>query len=62
MRMENPENKKQGKGVSGLLLVGCLFIGLGLGVAFDFMPEGLFFGLGAGFIVMAIWRYTTKEW
>ena len=32
------------------MLVGCLFIGLGLGSAFDFMPEALFFGLGIGFI------------
>jgi hypothetical protein len=62
MSCENPENKKQGKGVSGLLLVGCLFIGLGLGIAFDFMPEALFFGLGIGFIAMAVWRYATKEW
>jgi hypothetical protein len=62
MSYENPDNKKQGKGISGLLLVGCLFIGLGLGIAFNFMPEGLFFGLGIGFIAMAIWRYHFRDW
>lgn len=25
-------------------------------------PEALFFGLGIGFIAMAVWRYATKEW
>jgi len=62
MSFENPEPKKQGRGISGLLLLGCLFIGLGLGIAFDFMPEALFFGLGVGFIAMAFWRYSTKDW
>jgi hypothetical protein len=62
MSTEHPEDKKQGKGVSGLLLAGCLFIGLGLGIAFDFMPEALFLGLGIGFIAMALWRYATREW
>ena len=62
MSTVNPENKKGSRGVSGLLLVGFLFISLGLGIAFDLMPEALFFGLGIGFIAMAIWRYASKEW
>jgi len=56
----NPETagaEKKG-GIGGLLLTACIFIGLG--AAFDFMPEGLLFGLGAGFLALALWRYLSK--
>ena len=57
------EKKRTDKaGLGGLVFVGCLFIGLGIGIGFDFMPAALFIGLGIGFIAMGIVRYKTGKW
>jgi len=40
----------------GLLLVGCMFIGSGLGLAVDQVAVGGALGLGVGFIAMALVR------
>jgi hypothetical protein len=49
-------------GLGGFVFVGCLIIGLGVGIGFDFMPAALIIGLGAGFIAMGIVRYKTGKW
>ena len=54
--------KKERKGISGLVFVGCLMLGFAIGFITDNVVAGLFGGLGVGFIAMAIIRYTTGEW
>ncbi len=58
------DNDKEGKkaGLAGLVFVGCLIIGLGVGIGFNLMPEALIIGLGVGFIAMGIARYKTGKW
>ncbi len=38
----------------GLLLPGCMFIGIGLGMAFADVKTGLFLGMGTGFLLAGI--------
>ena len=53
--------KKKKEDIPGLAFVGCLFIGLALGMAYGNPAVGVLGGLGAGFIVMAILRYLIKK-
>ena len=39
---------------SGLLLPGCMFIGMGIGMLFNATQIGLFIGMGVGFITIGI--------
>jgi len=39
---------------SGILLPGCMFIGIGIGMLYNATPIGLFIGMGVGFISMGI--------
>lgn len=39
---------------SGLILPGCMFVGMGLGMLFNVTHIGLFIGLGTGFIFIGI--------
>ena len=58
-------NEKQGPkrtGISGLVFVGCLMLGFAIGFLTGNIVAGLFGGLGAGFIAMAIVRYRIGEW
>lgn len=58
-------NEKQtGKrsGISGLLFVGCLLIGLAIGIWTGQVAVALLGALGVGFIGMAIARYITGAW
>ena len=56
------EEPRKGKGISGLVFVGCLMIGFAIGFITGNIVAGLFGGLGTGFIGMAIARYNTGEW
>ncbi len=56
MNTEPIEMKRSRRTGGGMLVAGITLIGLGLGLAFDFMPAGLLFGLGVGIIAEAIWR------
>ena len=60
--MAGEGQKPERKGVSGLIFVGFLMIGLAIGFLTGNIPAGLFGGLGVGFIGMAIARYITGEW
>jgi hypothetical protein len=59
--MANEQQKPDRKGVSGLVFVGCLMIGLAIGFLIGNVAAGLLGGLGVGFIAMAIARYITGE-
>jgi len=58
------DNDKEGKqaGLAGLVFVGCLIIGLGVGIGFDLMPAALIIGFGVALIAMGIARYKTGKW
>ena len=60
--MTNENQKPDRKGVSGLFFVGCLILGLAIGLLMNNVAAGLLGGLGVGFIAMAIARYITGEW
>ena len=60
MADDTQEPKKQGMGA--FIFVGCIIIGLGVGLAFDLMPGALLIGLGVGFMGMGIAHYKTGEW
>ena len=47
---------KSYNGAGSTAYVGCMFIGMGLGYAFNNFLVGLFIGMGVGFIVMAALR------
>jgi Na+-transporting NADH:ubiquinone oxidoreductase subunit NqrD len=57
---ESPEQKKS-KEIGGLVFVGCIVIGMGISLATHTMPVGLFIGLGAGFLMMALIRHRTRD-
>ena len=56
------EEPRKGKGISGLVFVGCLMVGLAAGFITGQIVAGVLGGLGVGFIGMAIARYKTGEW
>ena len=45
-----------GEHVSGLLFVAFMFIGLGVGLAFDMPGPGVLIGMGGGFLTMGLVR------
>ena len=60
MSIEN--QKPKGKRISGLVFVGCLMLGLAIGLLTGNVAVGLIGGLGVGFIAMAIMSYLTGQW
>ena len=62
MVMSGEKQESSRKGISGLVFVGCLMIGLAVGLLTGNMAVALLGGLGVGFIAMAIARYVTREW
>ena len=52
------EKKKSGSSIGGVVMVGCMFIGGGIGMLCDKVPVGGAIGMGIGFIAMGvIWAY-----
>ncbi len=61
--MSNEKHElKQKSGISGLVFVGCLLIGLAVGLLTGNVAPWLIGALGVGFIGMAVTRYITGEW
>jgi hypothetical protein len=60
--MSDEKQEPKRSGVSGLVFVGCLILGLAVGLLLGNIAVGLLGGLGVGFIAMAIARYITGEW
>ena len=46
---------------SSLLLPGCKFTGMGIGMLFNATQVGLFIGMGAGFITIGIIKLMTSK-
>lgn len=60
--MSNNIQESSRKGASGLVFVGCLILGLALGLLAGNVAIGFLVGLGVGFIGMAITRALTGQW
>ena len=60
--MSNNNQERSRKGTSGLVFVGCLILGLALGILAGNVAIGFLVGLGVGFIGMAIVRALVGEW
>ena len=60
--MADEEKGKKQVGLGSYIFVGCLIIGSGIGIGFDFMLPALMIGFGVGFIAMGIARYKTGKW
>jgi hypothetical protein len=60
--MAGEKNRADKPGLASFVFVGCLIIGLGFGIGFDFMPAAIIIGLGVGFIATGIIRYKTGKW
>lgn len=57
------DNKRAKKpGLASFLFVGCLVIGLGVGIGFDLMPQAIIIGFGVGLIAMGLAYHKTGEW
>ena len=55
--MEN-EKKKSGSSIGGIVFVGCMFLGVGIGMLNNAEEIGGAIGMGVGFVAMgAIWAY-----
>ena len=48
------------RGLGSYVFVGCLAIGLGVGIGFDFMPAAPIIGFGVGLIGFGIARYKAR--
>ena len=60
--MTSEKQEPRGKGASGLIFVGCLMVGLAVGLVTGNMAPWLIGSLGIGFIAMAIMRAITGQW
>ena len=58
------DNDKEDKkpGLCSFVFIGCLIIGLGVGIGFNLMPAALIIGFGVALIAMGIARYKTGKW
>ena len=56
------DKKKQTSTIAGVVFVGCMFIGLGLGMLYHKTAIGIMLGLGVGFISMGIfWAIMSRK-
>ena len=60
MSVEKKEESRTG--LSGLVFVGCLLVGLAIGIYTGNVAPAILAALGIGFIAMAITRYFTGQW
>ncbi len=56
------EGKREKKwGTAGLFIPAGLFMGMGIGWVFDYLVQGMFIGLGAGFLALAIAAFVLSK-
>ena len=61
MNTEN-EKKKIENRIGGVVFVGCLMLGIGIGLIKHVVQIGALIGMGVGFIAMAaVWAYYAKK-
>jgi len=60
--MAGEDKEKKQAGLGSFVFVGCLIIGLGVGIGFDLMPAALIIGFGVALIAMGIARHKTGKW
>lgn len=60
--MANEKQEPSRSGASGLVFVGCLILGIAVGLLLGNIVVGVMGGLGVGFIGMAITRAATGSW
>ena len=53
------DNKKEDK-KSENMFVGCMFVGMGLGLLFGHIPAGTIIGMGGGFIVKQLYSKSSN--
>ena len=52
--------RDQGYEAGGVAFVGSILVGIGLGIKYNQVVAGTLIGIGAGFILMAIFKATHK--
>jgi hypothetical protein len=52
--------QRKSKGEGGLFIPAGLFLGFGIGFAFNNIPAGMFIGLGVGFLAFVIYVINKK--
>ena len=61
MNTENEKNKI-GNRIGGVVFVGCLMLGIGIGLIKHVVQIGALIGMGVGFIAMAaVWAYYGRK-
>ncbi len=60
--MSEHKQVRSSKGVSGLVFVGCLMIGIAAGIFTGNVAVAFLGALGVGFIAMGMVRLVTGEW
>lgn len=55
------ETTNQKNKVTGVLFVGCMFIGMGIGFLTQHVVAGLFIGMGVGFLASADYRARNNQ-
>jgi len=53
---------EKAKGLATFSFVGCLFIGLGVGLLFQQPGAGILIGIGVGFISMGVIKFKFGVW
>lgn len=59
---ERNNKEKRRKGFSGIVFVGCMFLGMGIGTLLGHTQAGSFIGMGIGFVLMGLLRAKYGEW
>ena len=62
-QMENKSKSSDKWTIAGVAFVGCMFLGIGVGMLFDAAGIGKYLGMGAGFIAMGsvLYYYNRKS-
>lgn len=54
--LDQNQNKKDSDHTGSYIFVGCMFIGMGIGMALGDTGIGMFIGMGVGFLASAMYK------